>query len=112
MGGAGAAGSIMHHLGYHVEMPIKIAFDDHHGTGPAAWPAQRWAPYACITAFEEACWVPPVLGCFVVVVRHDAACTTVVSRQTFLEGTVLLGLDLGMRATLVIQIAEKAPQVQ
>lgn len=34
-GGAGAAGSIMHHLGYHVEMPIKIAFDDHHGTGPA-----------------------------------------------------------------------------
>lgn len=75
----------MHHLGYHVEIPIKSAFDDHHGTGPAPRSAQweRQVLYPCHSAFEKACWVPLVLGHCVVVVRHDAACSTVASHQAF-----------------------------
>lgn len=41
---------------YHVEIPIKIAFDDHCGRGPGAQPVQWeiWASYPCHTAFEAA----------------------------------------------------------
>lgn len=43
-------------FGYHMEIPIKIAFDDHHGRGPAAQPVQweTWASHPCHTAFEAA----------------------------------------------------------
>lgn len=50
--------------------------------------------------------VPLVLGCSVVAVRH--------LMSDFLEGTMLVGLDLGIRASmdLVTQTPEKTPQVQ
>lgn len=43
-------------FGYHVEIPIKIAFDEHCGTGPAAQPVQweTWASYPYHTASEAA----------------------------------------------------------
>lgn len=43
-------------FGYHVEIPIKIAFDEHCGRGPAAQPVQweTWASYPYHTASEAA----------------------------------------------------------
>lgn len=40
----------------YMEIPIKIAFDDHCGRGPGAQPVQWeiWASYPCHTAFEAA----------------------------------------------------------
>lgn len=79
----GTAGSVMYHWVILWKYQLRfLCWSLQYRPSNMSCPAVRRAPQLCHTSFEAACWICLVLGCFVVVVRYNAAHATMGSHLT------------------------------